>query len=44
MMMKNYDQSVEKNHNPKLPYNPDHSYRTLIMVVQDQEKLRCFWT
>ena len=29
--MKNYDQSVEKNHNPNWPYIPDHLYRILII-------------
>ena len=29
--MKRYDQSVEINHNPKLPYLPDHPYRILII-------------
>ena len=29
--MKNYDQSVEINHNPDWPYIPDHSYRILIV-------------
>ena len=27
--MKNYDQSVEINHNPNCPYIPDHPYRIL---------------
>ena len=31
-MMKNHDQSVEKNHNPNWLYIPDHSYRILIIV------------
>ena len=30
-MMKNYDQSVEINHNRNCPYIPDHSYRILII-------------
>ena len=30
MMMKNYDQSVETNHNPNWPYISDHPYITLI--------------
>ena len=30
-MMKNYDQSVEINHNPNWPYIPDHTYRILII-------------
>ena len=29
-MMKKFDQSVEINHNPNLPYIPDHPYRILI--------------
>ena len=29
--MKNYDQSVEINHNPNWPYIPDHPYRILII-------------
>ena len=29
-MMKNYDQSVEINHNPNWPYIPDRLYRILI--------------
>ena len=30
-MMKNYDQSVEINHNANWPYIPDHLYRILII-------------
>ena len=30
-MMKNYDESVEINHNPDWPYNFDHPYRILII-------------
>ena len=30
-MMKNYDQSVERKHNPNWPYTPDHPYRILII-------------
>ena len=30
-MIKNYDQSVEINHNPNWPYIPDHPYRILII-------------
>ena len=30
-MMKNYDQSVEINHNPNWPFIPDHPYRILII-------------
>ena len=29
--MKNYDESVKTNHNPNLPYIPDHPYRILII-------------
>ena len=29
-MIKNYDQSVEINHNLNWPYIPDHPYRILI--------------
>ena len=31
-MAKNYDQSVEINHNPKFSYIPDHPYRILIIA------------
>ena len=31
MMMKNYDQSVEINHNPNWFYIPDHPYIILII-------------
>ena len=31
--MKNYDQSVEINHNSNWPYVPDHPYRILIIGV-----------
>ena len=30
-MLKNYDQSVEINHNPNWPYIHDHPYRILII-------------
>ena len=30
-MIKNYDESVEINHNPNWPYTPDHRYRVLII-------------
>ena len=30
-MMKNYDESVERNHNPNWPYVPDYPYRMLII-------------
>ena len=32
-MMKNYDQSVETNHNPNWLYIPDQLYRILINVL-----------
>ena len=32
MMMKNYDESIEINHNQNWPYIPDYSYRILIIV------------
>ena len=31
MMMKNFDESVEINHNPNWPYIPDQLYRILII-------------
>ena len=37
--MKNYNQSIEINHNPNWPYIPDHPCR--ILLVQDQGKLMC---
>ena len=30
-MVKNYDQSIEINHNLNWPYVPDHAYRILII-------------
>ena len=30
-MMKNYEQSVEINHNPNWPYIPGHLYKMLII-------------
>ena len=30
-MMKNYDESIEINHNPNWPYISDHPYRILII-------------
>ena len=30
-MMKNYDESVEINHNTNWPYIPNHPYRILIV-------------
>ena len=37
-MMKNYDQSVEINHNRNCPYIPDHSYRILIIGGSESGK------
>ena len=31
MTMKNYDKSIEINHNPNWPYIADHPYRILII-------------
>ena len=36
--MKNYDQSVEINHIPTLPYIPDHPYRILIIGGSESGK------
>ena len=33
--MKNYDQTVKINHNPNWRYVVDHTYRILIIDVQD---------
>ena len=43
-MNKNYNnnKSVEINYYPNLPDIPDHSYRVLILVVQDQEKIMSY--
>ena len=38
MMMKNFDQLVEVNHNPNWPYNPDNFYRILIIGVSGSKK------
>ena len=37
-MMKNYDQTVEINHNPSWPYYLDHPYRILIIGGSGSEK------
>ena len=31
MMMKNYDESIEINHNPNWPCIPNHPYKILII-------------
>ena len=36
--MKNYDESVEINHNPNWHYIPDHPYKTLIIGGSGSEK------
>ena len=38
MMMKNYDQSVEVDHNTNHIYTPDHPYRILIIDRSGSEK------
>ena len=37
-MMKNYDESVERNHNPNWPYFPNHPYRILIIGGSGSDK------
>ena len=37
-MKKNYDQSVEINHNPNWPYIPDHLYSILISGSSESGK------
>ena len=37
--MKNYDQSVEINHNSNWPYIPDHPYRIFIIGVSGSGKI-----
>ena len=36
--MRNYDESVEINHNLNWPYIPDHPYRILIICGSGSEK------
>ena len=31
--MKNYDQSVEINHNPNWPYTPDYRYTFFLQTI-----------
>ena len=38
MVMKNYDESVEINHNPNWLYIPDHPYRILIISGSESGK------
>ena len=40
--MKNYDQSVEINHNPNWPYILDHPHRTLIVGGSGSGKINVF--
>ena len=42
MMVKNYEEPVQINHNPNWPYIFDHLYRILKLVVQDQRKTNMF--
>ena len=37
-MMKKYDQSVERNHNPNRPYIPDYPYGILIIGDSGSDK------
>ena len=37
-MIKNYDQSVEINHNPNWSYIPDHPYRILLIGGSERVK------
>ena len=43
-MMKNYDQSVEMNHNPNWPYISDHSYRISIIDGSGSRKLNVLFS
>ena len=38
--MKNYDQSVEINHNPNLSYIPDHPY--IMLIIDGSGSLMCY--
>ena len=40
MMKKNYDGSVEINHNPNWPRIPDHPYKILIIGVSESGKTK----
>ena len=42
MMMKNYDESVEINHNPSWPYIRGHAYRILITDGSESGKTKVF--
>ena len=41
-MMKNYDRSVQINHNPNWSYISDHSYRILIIGGSGSGKTMCY--
>ena len=41
-MMKNYDESIEINHNPNIPYIPDHPYKVLFMNGSGSGKANAF--
>ena len=41
-MMKNYDRSVQINHNPNWSYISDHSYRILIIGGSGSRKTMCY--
>ena len=38
MMMKNFDEPVEINHNPNWSYNPNHPFRILIIGGSESGK------
>ena len=38
-MIKNYDESVKINHNPKWPYIPNYPYRILIICCSGSGKI-----
>ena len=42
-MLKNYDESVELNHNPNWSYVPDHPYRILIIIGPGSSKINVLW-
>ena len=41
-MMKNYDESVDRNHNPNWSYIPDYLYRILIIAGSKSGKTNAF--
>ena len=40
--MKNYDESIEINHNPNIPYIRDHPYKVLFMNGSGSGKANAF--